>query len=220
LYWKTQKKGFTLLELIIVLAIIVIVVGVSFTSLIRSQAQQIFNNNFDKIVSLISNARSQAITGKGQLDFTDFDNDKCNHNGAMTGGSCTSPDYVTPAFYGVYLDTAGGAKNVSLFADINPPLTGATGQKGIYNAGTSYTTGDDLLMDSLILPNNLTLEVSGAAAYSTGSIFFSPNYADVSFQTLVPNPLITIKLRETNPPRCRQVSIHKLAGVPEVGFCT
>lgn len=219
LFLEKQKKGFTIIELIIVLAIIVIVIGVSFSSLTRSQSQQIFNNNFDKIVSLVSTARSLAITGKGQLDYTDFDNDKCNHNGVMVGGTCTSPDYVTPANYGIYFNTTPGAKNIILFADINPPLSGATGQKGAYNLGTSYTTGDDFELDSLTLPSNLTLEVIGSSSYTTGSLFFSPNYADITFQTLVPNPFITIKLSESNPARCRQITIHKLAGVPEVKIC-
>ena len=219
---KRQKKGFTLIELIIVMAIIVIVVGISFTSLTRSQSQQIFSNNFDKIVSIFSNARSLAITGKGQLDYTDFDNDKCNYSGQMTGGNCTSPDYVTPAFYGVNFNNTLGAQNVVLFADIHPPLSGATGQRGVYNnSSNSYITGQDLILDALTLPGNLSLEVSGVdPSYPKGSIFFSPNYADVSFENLIANPFITIKLRGTKPDRCRQIKVHKLAGVPEIDFCS
>ena len=204
------------------MAIIVIVVGISFTSLTRSQSQQIFNNNFDKIVSIFSNARSLAITGKGQLDYTDFDNDKCNNNGKMMGGGCTSPDYVTPAFYGVNFNNTSAGQNVVLFADMNTPASGATGRRGVYdNASTSYINGQDLILDALTLPPNLTLEVSGKdPIYPKGSIFFSPNYADVSFETLVANPFITIKLRGTKPDRCRQIKVHKLAGVPEIDFCS
>lgn len=213
-----RKKAFTLIELIIVMAIIVIVVGISFTSLTRSQSQQVFNNNFDKIVSIFSNARSLAITGKGQLDYTDFDNDGCNNSAVTPGASCTAPDYVIPAGYGVNFDT--GAKKVLLFADMNPPLGQAAGKRGAYNSGTAYTTGDDLILDTLSLPPNLTLEVSGVAVFPQGSIFFSPNYADVSFENLVANPFITIKLRGTKPDRCRQIKVHKLAGVPEIDFCS
>lgn len=217
---QKEKSGFTLVELIIVMAIIVIVTGISLGSLTSSQSLQVFNNNFDKIQSLISNARSQAITGKGQLDYTDFDHDKCNDTGAMTEGTCTSPDYVTPANYGVYFDTVE-APNAVLFADINPPTSGPTGQKGRYDKGTLYVSGKDLVLDSLTLPPDYTLAImNGITSYADGSIFFSPNYADISFETLTAKPFLTLKLQDTKTSRCRQIIIHKLAGIPEIKACT
>lgn len=205
------------MELIIVMAIIVIVIGISLGSLTSSQSLQVFNNNFDKIMSMISNARSQAISGKGQLDYTDFDHDGCDDAG---GGGCSGPDYVTPAYYGVHFNTASGP-NVILFADINPPITGATGQKGRFDAGGAHSAGDDLVMDNLTLPAGYTLEVADSVStYTEGSIFFSPNYADISFEYISADPFLTLKLQDTKTSRCRIISIHKLAGVPEIKQCT
>ena len=127
-----HTKGFSLLELLIVMGILVIVFAISMTSLMMAQYTQIFNNNFTKVFSLISNARSQAITGKGQLDFTDFD-----HDGSIS-------DYVTPANYGVHFQT-DSSPQVTLFADINPPDSGSLGTKGRYDAGTTYNLGQDLV---------------------------------------------------------------------------
>lgn len=212
---KTKiKLGFTLIELLIVLGILVVVIGISFSSLTRSQSVQVFNNNFEKIFSLAGNARSLAISGKGQLDYTDYDTDTFNH--------LSSPsDYVTPANYGIRLDRNAGSKNVILFADINPPTSGG-GQKGIYNSGTNYIGGDDLVLDSLTLPDNMNLEIEDAGGIkANGTMFFSPNYADISFDGLNASPFLVIRLKETSPGNlCKQIRIHKLAGIPEVQVCS
>lgn len=222
MFTNKKQKAFTLIELIIVMGILVIVLAISFNSLVKSQDFQIFNNNFIKLQSLLNNARSQAITGKGQLDYTDFDNDLCNHLGYMGGGSCTAPDYVTPANYGIRLDTTAGTTNVKLFADINPPHTGATGAKGRYDSGTAYTTGDDVDLDSLGLPTGIRLEVEDSSgAKTSGSLFFSPNYADISFDGLSVSPFLKLRLRESGGTgQCKQIKIHKLAGIPEVEACS
>jgi prepilin-type N-terminal cleavage/methylation domain-containing protein len=207
------KTAFTLIELLIVLGIVVVVVGISFSSLTRSQSFQVFNNNFEKIFSLISNARSLAISGKGQLDYTDFDSDTLNH--------LSSPaDYVTPANYGIRLNNTAGSTNITLFSDTNPPSSGG-GQKGVYNYGTNYVGGDDLDLETLKLPNTLSLEIEDASSIkNTGSMFFSPNYADISFDEIDANPFLVIRLKENAPGNlCRQIRIHKLAGIPEVQTC-
>lgn len=222
MFRNKKQKAFTLIELIIVMGILVIVVAISFNSLVKSQDFQIFNNNFIKLQSLVNNARSQAITGKGQLDFTDFDHDLCNNTGAMSGGSCTAPDYVTPANYGIRLDTTAGSANIRLFADINPPATGATGLKGRFDGGTAYSTGDDVVLDSLNLPTGISLEVVDSSGTKTsGSMFFSPNYADISFDGLSVSPFLKLRLRENGgTAQCKQIKIHKLAGIPEVEACS
>lgn len=212
---KTKiKSGFTLIELLIVLGILVVVIGISFSSLTRSQSFQVFNNNFEKIFSLIGNARSLAISGKGQLDYTDFDHDTLNH-------LSSPPDYVTPANYGIRLINTAGSKNVILFSDINPPTSGG-GQKGVYNQGTNYTAGDDLDLESLSLPGTMNIEIEDASGIkNSGSVFFTPNYADISFDGLNASPFLVIRLKEVAPGNlCKQIRIHKLAGIPEVQTCS
>ena len=217
----SSQKGFTLIELLVVMAIVVIITAVALSSLARSQDLQVFNNNFEKIYSLINTARSLAISGKGQLDYSDFDNDMCNHNGAINQGSCSSPDYVTPANYAVHF-ASNEEMQVILFADLNLPSQGATGQKGKYDSGGSYTTGDDLKLDNLSLPSDLILEIEDYPGNISekGSIFYSPNYADISLENLKVDPYLIIRLKENLAVgRCKQIRIHKLAGIPEVEEC-
>lgn len=218
-----MKGGFTLVELLIVMTIIVVVAGLALSSIGSTTSLQVFNNNFEKIVSLLNNARSMAITGKGQLDYTDFDNDGCTDSSIIPGSTCSYPDYVTPANYGVHFDTASANQSVSLFADINPPASGATGAKGRFDTSGTYASGKDAVLgDILTLPSNFTLEVSdgGTGVISTNpNIFYSPDYADISLENVTATPFLYIKLQYPQYSYCRLISIHKLAGVPEVKAC-
>lgn len=212
-----QKEAFTLVELIIVMAILVVVFGIALGSVNQSQSLQIFNNNFDKIMSMIGTMRSQAITGKGQLDYVDFDNDNCNESG---GDNCDGPDYVIPAHYGVYFDTANGT--ITTFADMNVPKSGAVGKVGKFDENGSYKTGKDLVLEMRNLPENYQLIIfdnDENAPFTKGGIFFTPNYADISFEDFTASPFLNIKLMDTKANRCRMITIHKLAGIPEVKFC-
>lgn len=213
--FSNQRPAFTLIELVIVMGILAIVLGLSMSSMLQSQYVQVFNNNFSKLFSLVNNARSQAITGKGQLDYTDFDGD---------GIFSPAIDYVTPANYGVRFDTAAGSPNVRFFSDTNPTPSGGLGAKGRFDAGTNYSQGHDLVLDSLTLPAKTVLKVidGNGNTPANGSIFYSMKYADISYETFsVSNtPFLRIQLTDQNTSACRQIQIHKLAGIPEVGPCT
>ncbi len=222
---QKQKKGFTLIELVIVLAVVTVIFGISFETFSRSQSQQLFNNTFEKIVSMISSARSLAITGKGQLDYTDFDHDGCRNT---SGEGCNGPDYVTPANYGVAFVENGRTHNnfiIKMFADNHPPATELTGSAGKYDTGTDYAAGQDLVLAEMPIPKQMQVVItppfSASLQQETGSILFSPNYADISLDQLTwdNNSFLTIQLKGVNPARCRQIKLHRLAGVPEVGFC-
>jgi prepilin-type N-terminal cleavage/methylation domain-containing protein len=213
-----KKAGFTLIELIIVTGIIIIVLSVSFSALLQSQSFQVYNNTFTKLYSLINNARSLAISGKGQLDFTDFDLD----------GRTTSPaDYVTPANYAIHFNTgtvSATVPNVALFADINPPQAGTINKKGQFDPGLQYNQGNDLILDRLNLPNLTVLKITDGdgATPEQSSIFYSPNYADITFENLTfgTSPFLTIALADSSLGLCKQIIIHKLAGIPEISSCT
>jgi prepilin-type N-terminal cleavage/methylation domain-containing protein len=211
-----NKKGFTLIELTIVTAVILAVVAISLTSLLQSQAFQVYNNNLTKLFSLINNARSQAITGKAGLDFTDFDND------ALTNLTPTK-DLVTPAHYGVRFNT-DSSPQVLLFSDTHNPAGGAgVGKEGQFNGGTLYSGGDDPVLDKLILADNVVLKVTDGDGNSpaNSSIFFSPNYADITFENLTfsASPFLTITLSQNALGLCNQIVIHRLAGIPELSTC-
>lgn len=204
-----------MIELVIVTAIIIIVLALSFSALLQSQSFQVYNNTFIKLYSLVNNARSQAISGKGQMDFTNFDNDT------------SSTDFVTPANYGVFFNTGTVTSlkpNAALFADINPPAAGSFSAKGQFDPGTQYNLGNDLILDRLILPKTMSLEIKDGEGNTPveSSIFFSPNYADIAYENLIFNtsPFLTISLTDNSLGICRQIIIHKLAGIPEVSLCS
>jgi len=227
---KKQKSGFTLIELILVMLIISVIAAISLSTLLGTQAGQAFNNNFDSLLSFLNNARTDAITGKGQTDFTDFN------------GINGTTDLVTPANYGVNFNTTAGAAKVQLFADINPPKTGTiSGARLRFDSGINNNTGDDLVLKSYTFPNNLSLAIFAADTAAppimvaatnpaNSSVFYSPLYADIYAENikidqsnsapLTSYPFILIQLKENASPfRCRQIKIHQLAGVPEVAAC-
>jgi len=214
---KNSQNGFTLIELMIVMVIITVLTGIIYGSMIRTQDQQMYNNQFEKILSIISNARSLAITGKGQLDYSDYDHD-------LLTATTTPVDYVTPANYGVNFDSiTPNANSVTQFADINPPETGGTGEKGRYDNDLTknYTLGQDLDLVKWDMGKDFCLFVDTyKTSTNSGSILFSANYADISFDNLTADPFLKIRVRDKTPVnRCKQIKIHKMAGIPEVEQC-
>jgi prepilin-type N-terminal cleavage/methylation domain-containing protein len=232
---KIFKQAFTLVELVIVLGIVGILAVIALGGLLNSQSQQIFNNKFEEILALIKESRSQAITAKGQFDYTDADkdgiyNNHCDSPPAPT--PCPSPDYATPANYGINFSKPGLVGQLKLFADIYPPQTNPQGNKDSFEEGnslTDYQNGKDLVLKTVFLPNTYDLTVfkqseqGNPPALNSVSMFFSPLYADLKFQGVTFTneiPILVIRMKEINGiQRCRQITFHQLAGVPEVSNC-
>jgi len=224
-YQNKMLRGFTLIELVLVLFIIAIVAAISLSTLLYAQSGQVFNNNFETLVSFLNNARTDAITAKGQPDYVGKNTTKL----------------VTPANYGVdFATNTAGAGVIKLFSDTNPPINGATGQKLRFNKGTAYDTGDDLVLKTYTFPKKYILNVDAISSdlksktpnsNNSVAIFYSPLYADIYAENIGidqsnnPSPLasfpfIRIKLTETQPPiRCRQILIHQISGVLNIGPC-
>ncbi len=226
-YQNKMLRGFTLIELVLVLFIIAIVAAISLSTLLYAQSGQVFSNNFETLVSFLNNARTDAITAKGQPDYV--------------GKNTTK--FVTPANYGVdFATNTAGVGVIKLFSDTNPPISGATGQKLRFNKGTIYATGDDLVLKTYTFPKNYILNVDAISSdlktkipnsnnNNPVAIFYSPLYADIYAENIKIDqsnnpppsgsfPFIRIKLIEKQPPnRCRQILIHQISGVLNIGPC-
>lgn len=213
---KKKLPGFTLIELLLVMGVTVLLLLVGIQSIIGSTSQLVFINNYEKVLDLITQARSLAISGKAQLDYTDFDHDTCKD--VPTGlVPCIIPDFVTPAHYGVHFehDAVKGLYSVVLFADMH---TGAVCLEGSFDPSPlkgNLAQGCDVVLESFELAKGLEFLNIPPAPFT---IFYSPIFADVSFDAVLPkDPFFSIGMKQTNAPverqRCSQ--IHKLAGIIE-----
>ena len=214
---QNKFPAFTLIEMILVVALTMFLLVVTAQSFVNSASQFSFSNAAEKVQELIRQARSLAISGKAQIDYTDYNNDtckdkahstsECQTKNASTGGD----DYVTPAHYGVNFDKTNAT--ITLFADNHSP----TATEGKYNPGTNYANGDDIVLETYPVPSGMQLIIPGNA--SSATIFFSPIFADVSSDpaTSPTDPFfrfgISAKFGDIVRKRCSQ--IHMLAGISE-----
>ncbi len=228
-----MHSGFTLAELILVVALTLFLLTVTVQGFVNSASQFTFSNASERVQEMIRSARSLAISGKAQLDYTDFDKDGCFDDSSLNVSPCDSsapPDYVTPANYGINFSktTPGGVDTytVTLFADLhaNPSCASGCGQEGVYDSGSGladYRNGKDVILDQYVLPNGIVFAFPGTGN-NDATIFYSPIFADASFKVgtspvLPEDPFFTFGVSQMQGTilRKRCYEIHKLAGISE-----
>lgn len=212
-----MRKGFTLIELILVVALTLFLTVATLQSVVGSTQQLRFVNSYEKVLEFIRQARSLAVSGKAQLDYTDYDFDTYTDLVKQPDGQA---DFVTPAYYGVhfehYADNAIADK-VILFADLHQK-TGSTCKEKKYDPAPSSGTnanGCDIILETYELPARVKLLGLPAANVS---IFYTPLLADVSFDTSLPYaPFFIYEVGQLgNVPRKNCQQIHQFSGIPEV----
>jgi len=213
------RKGYTLVELLIVIGITVLLLSLAIGGMSNSQKSFTFSNAYERVIQLVREARSSAVTGKATLDYNDYDND---------GKKAIDNDYVTPAAYGIdfYKGTATVPGTVTLFADLHKSTPDPNQREGTYDppvpfALNKYQAGKDLAIAQFTLPKPLKLILKGTLPPSLGpvrqQIFFTPIFADVTIQPALTNKLFIFGVSEgTAKGRFRCSQIHPIAGVPEV----
>ena len=180
---------------------------------------------------MVREARSYAITGKAQPDFTDYDGNKCYEASNPANAPGCLGDYVTPANYGVYF----GSNKVDLFADIHQAKTTSGGTADPNTEGKflpssngigQHSTGTDLILSEYQIPNGITLKINidgvtgtgsscGSSGFCTPSIFYSPIFADFNTDPTVKNTgFVYIGISDGERSSC--FKIQRLAGNPEV----
>jgi len=203
-------KAYTLIELIIVLAITVILLFIGIGGLLSGQKQFNYQANYERTLQLVRDARSLALNGKAFSDYTDYDRD---------GLKTEDGELMTPANVGVDFDTTAGVMTVTMFADLHKSDDDTAQNEGVYNppdpfAFYTYTPGKDVALEQYTINNTLTLLLSGGAR----TIFFSPIFADVKFDPALTsgNKFFIFGVKETTGTRKGCAKIHPVAGVPEV----
>jgi len=226
LFWRSGKSirtcgGFTLVELMLVMLVTIILFGAAVSGMIRSQRTFTFNSASLQISELVREARSFAVTGKAQLDYTDYDNDGCKTvgvDGATHDTECAAKsvdDYVTPANYGVYFGLEGhGEAIVILFADLHGGVEGKV-DKPSSTTPLVYESGKDLVLKVFEVPKSLELVLYPLTGVQTEySIFYSPIFADFNHEGDDPDPFFIYGLKEKNGDVSRCFAIHPVSGVP------
>ena len=219
--------GFTLIELIIVMTLTMVLMSMAVQGFFSSSAQFSFSNEAEKIQAMIRTARSLAISGKAQPDYTDFNNNQCLDAGNQLNDPGDCSEFVTPAHYGVVFIKNPDANEVAIFVDNHSKNALAEGYYADGENITGYRGGDDILLDTYFLPKGMQLIIPqidgttepGADSGNTSSVLFSPIFADVSTDPKFPpsKPFFTfgITQKQGGIVRKRCWQIHLMAGVSE-----
>lgn len=217
-----SRKAFTLAEILIVIALIILITTITLNGMVNSQKLFIFTNAYEHVMAMVREARSLALTGKAQPDYTDYDNDGCYEKGHQPVAVPPCPadgDFVTPAHYGVYFDMTPDANKVVLFWDVHKL---DNNPEGVYvKPDSTKPLGEtDVNLEVIDLPKELQLVTSPEENGSGVAIFYSPVFADASFDPAL-DPVQNQKffifgVQETGAnARKRCSKIHPLAGIPE-----
>lgn len=216
-----QLTGFTLIELVVVITLIIILFAAGITGLITSQRSFIFNNAYQQVISMVREARSLAVSAKAQPDYTDYDQDGLDYQTTPQNGG---PDQVTPAHYGVYINTA--ENTITLFADTHKSNS-STQQEGIYDPPPpnqplqTYSSGHDVKLAEYTLPEDMKFIVNPS---DEATILYTPLFADTVWQGsgAMNTPFYVFGIEEikglTFRKRC--FAIHPVSGVPETTQAT
>lgn len=201
------KMGFTLIELLLSMMIIVLLAGAAITSVFRSQAIFLFNSASQQAGAFLTEARSLAVAGKAQLDYTDYDED---------GDKADEGDFVTPANYGVFFDLTDN--KIFLFADLH-----GSGTEGIFDkpdAIAKFEDGKDFVLSIYELPDGYELLSEAADGDAVNTILYTPLFADTSFAynaTVedMEGDFFVFGVKEKDGTRERCYAVHPVAGLPE-----
>jgi|GEM_PF-1843778 len=234
---QDSRSGFTLIEMILVVAITLFLLVATVQGFANSSAQFGFGNASVRVEELVRQARSLAISGKAQLDYANYAHKDAHCDGVP---SASDPCLATPAHYGVNFATVGTGYVVTLFVDNHTPSpcpVGACGVEGKFDAGsaaTDYANGFDIILDTYALPSGMkfiipntdgTTNPGCTTSPCSATIFYSPVFADVTSDLtdlppttpLPTDPFFRFGISQTSGTLSRKhcSEIHILAGVSE-----
>lgn len=138
-----MQKGFTVIEILVVLALGALLTGFVVSSFSKVNEHEVLNTNSDLIVSILNEARSMTLSSVGDTGYgVHFDTDQV----VLFRG--TSYSSVSATNVPTALNSRVAMRNISFGGGSNVVfnrLTGATAQAGtlqIYlkNASTTYKT--------------------------------------------------------------------------------
>ncbi len=200
--------------------LIVFMSSVSLAGISRTQATFQFNAAVQMVNSIVREARSFAVTGKAQIDYSDYDGDGCMAGDADALyphlGVCNpGPDYVTPANYGVFFNTSNN--RLIEFADMHGSVVGQYDPPSVPGLMV-YEPGKDMHIAEYTLPEVYRFYLYSGTG-TTNTVFFSPIFADTTFHPAL-SPVTTtfffvFGVEAVSGARESCMAIHRIAGIPE-----
>lgn len=120
---KTNRKGFTLVEVLVALSILVIISLIGVLSLNGFNKQNKLDGERDKMMNALLDTQSASVSGKLSLFcVTDVNGNKTASKTCKIDGDCTLPETCENAYpvggYGIKLENNTPA-SYTVFADIN-----------------------------------------------------------------------------------------------------
>lgn len=206
-----QNKGFTLVEMLIVVAIIVFLSSSTLFSSYVMREQLQFRSGYNSLEGIISEARTMALSGESFPDKYDYDGD------TLTG----EDDYILPNGYIVQLVDEGPNIVAYLYADLFSSKIG------------SFDREDDQKIKMIELPENIDLIVD--ARTKSGGVYGGLGIDEVTFMYKTPDAAFSvIDTPDTQPislqltlqqvgedtdktiKRSKFIFLHYLYGIPEL----
>jgi len=184
-----KKNGFTLVEVLLVIAVVGIVSTAAISSYVDSTRTFTFFERYQTVISAIRSARSEAVTSK-QVDVQ---------------GELVRPDY-----YGVNFANNGAAYTITVFADVgSEPLEfdDADVVEKEISLSTPYVMSFTNMNGSgLDWPINLfyETETGNLASYAKGDLL---DYAN--------NKYFTLKFEDKNKGISKYIVVFQVSGLAE-----
>lgn len=200
---KLFKKGFTLVELMVVVTIIGVLAVSTVPSYFRSQKNAKYENAVSEIISLFKETRNQAISGQFVL------------NGTVQ----TTPE----GGYGVFIDKASTPQKIVSFID-NKPTT-----KGNQIFETTPVANMDTILATFTLPTEITITTMSGALTSdrtgtptelnTAVVLFIPPQGDsyINENDNTKNLIdLNLVLKRYDNNKSKKLKINRISGFIEV----
>jgi len=211
LKFSSGSKGFTLVEILVVVAIIVFLASSALISSFAMRGQLEFRSGYNIVEGLISEARNMALSGESFPDTSDYDQD----------GIFEDADLILPNGYIVVITDEGPNVTAYLYADLFDSKVGQQDNK-------------DKLIKMVELPANISLTVD--ARSKSGVIVSLLSKSDITFMYKTPDATFSVidagieimslqlKLDQTETDekdesiilRTKYVFLHYLYGIPEL----
>jgi prepilin-type N-terminal cleavage/methylation domain-containing protein len=208
---SSRSKGFTLVEILVVVAIIVFLASSALISSFAMRGQLEFRSGYSIVEGLISEARNMALSGESFPDTSDYDQDEIFNE----------DDLILPNGYIVLVVDEGLNVVAYLYADLFDSKVGQQDNK-------------DKLIKMVELPENIQLTVD--ARKKSGDEVSLSSKSDITFMYKTPDAIFSVitdgvsseimslqlKLEQTDKEdvstilRTKYVFLHYLYGIPEL----